>query len=67
MAKMLESLGTLFGQLFGGSTTKESLERDPRAPKGMSDIEYRGWKDRRDIADAYIKSVDTSTQTRKDS
>jgi hypothetical protein len=32
--------------------------RDPRAPPGMTDIEYRGWKERRDIADDFIRRMD---------
>jgi hypothetical protein len=32
--------------------------RDPRAPPGMTEAEYRGWKERRDIADDFIRRMD---------
>jgi hypothetical protein len=35
---------------------------DPRAPPGMSDIEYRGWKARRDIADDFIRRMDAGRE-----
>jgi hypothetical protein len=36
----------------------QPIDRDPRAPEGMSDIQYRGWKQRRDIADEFIRRMD---------